>query len=953
MENRDSLHRRFTQRLAEAALLGGALLGLNGNTLLFANDAADAETQAQAWTDDAGHSADDMDRLFTLKVMPLLKEKCLGCHGNDADDMKGDYDVRTRDALLRGGESEEAAIIPGNAEDSPFYWAVTWDGLEMPPKENDRLTEAQTEIVRMWINAGAPWPSDERQKEIRDEESLVAENEDGVLVATSGGQADEWTYRRYQREEVWAFLPRQTEFEHDSIDEFINAKLDEKGIEPGPIASPETLVRRVYFDLIGLPPTPTQTREFLTAFEKDADAAWDALIEELLASPHYGERWGQHWLDVVRYADTGGFSNDYERSNAWRYRDYVIRSLNEDKPYDQFVMEQIAGDELHADKPANDPARVEAMIATGFLRMGPWDTAMVPQEEARQILRDDMVHSIGQSFLSMPMRCCKCHDHKFDPVPTRDYYRMYSAVSTAQPVEMEVPFIEDENTDGFQEGKQQTQALYDYAKTRVDRLVRKREAAAKAWYEEHDKPYKDLNARKGDPDDEKPPRAVGLSETEQGRLKVREQDVWIWNRRLERYEPMAQTVINAQDSWMNARKLRAPKTIKEDWIPENYIFNGGSLAAKGEAVTPGVLSGCGLPVEGAPEEDPFALPNTLTGRRLELAKWIANPENPMSTRSIVNRIWQHHFNQGIVATPNNFGVKGAAPTHPELLDWLTGEFLANDWSIKSIHRMILHSDAYRRSIEHPNSEADPDNTWLARFSPRRLTAEEIRDSLLAVTGELNPTVGGLPARPEINMEVALEPRMIQFSIAPAYQPSRTPEQRNRRSIYAYRVRGQADPFLEVLNKPNPNDSADVRDAASVSPQAFTLLNSDLMTDRAIAMSVRLQREADQLADQIQRAFELSIGRIPTESQLRRMKQYVKDMTAYHNQLTPKPKTYPKEITRSLVEEFSGRPFEYTEWLPTFEDYQSDLKPWEVDGKTRALADMCLVLFNTNEFVFVD
>ncbi|MEO9931216.1 PSD1 and planctomycete cytochrome C domain-containing protein [Rhodopirellula bahusiensis] len=945
MENRDSLMRIFAASIAALLIGGGSLLSNNG-ALVHADEATHP-------AGDANHSADDIDRLFTLKVMPLLTEKCLGCHGTDADDIKGDYDVRNREALLRGGESEEAAIIPGNAEDSPFFWAVNWDGLEMPPKENDRLDEKQIEIVRMWIDAGAPWPSEERQQEIRLEESMVAENEDGVLMATSGGQGDEWTYRRYNKDEVWAFLPRQTEFEHDSVDAFVNAKLDENGLKPAPDADPNTLIRRVYFDMLGLPPTPTQTRQFLTAWEDDSEAAWNNLIEELLASPHYGERWGQHWLDVVRYADTGGFSNDYERSNAWRYRDYVIRSLNEDKPYNQFIIEQVAGDEMHADKSANDPARIEAQIATGFLRMGPWDTAMVPLEEARQIMRDDMVHSIGQSFLSMPMRCCKCHDHKFDPVPTQDYYRMYSAVSTAQPVEAEAPFLSEENLTGFEEGKQQTQALYEYAKTRADRLTRQREQAARDWYAEHDKEYKDLNARKNDSDEEKPPRAVGLSEMEQGRLKVREQDVWIWNRRLERYQPMVQTVVNAQDTWMNARKLRAPEKIKEGWRPESFIFNGGSLAAPGDPVTPGVLSGCNLPVEGAPESDPYALPDTLNGRRLGLAKWIANPDNPMSTRSIVNRIWQHHFGLGIVATPNNFGVKGATPTHPELLDWMADTFVKNGWSIKSMHRLILQSHAYRRSTEHEDADKDPDNSWFARYSPRRMTAEEIRDSLLAVTGELNPDVGGLPARPEINMEVALEPRMIQFSIAPAYQPSRTPEERNRRSIYSYRVRGQADPFLEVLNKPNPNDSADLRDAASVSPQAFTLLNSDVMTDRSIAMSVRLQRESDQLTDRINRAFELILGRRPTKSQMQRMKTYVNDMTEYHSQIKPKPRTYPTEITRSLVEEFSGRPFEYTEWLPSFEDYQSDLKPWEVDSKTRALADMCLVLFNANEFVFID
>ena len=355
----------------------------------------------------------------------------------------------------------------------------------------------------------------------------------------------------------------------------------------------------------------------------------------------------------------------------------------------------------------------------------------------------------------------------------------------------------EENLAGFEEGKQQTQALYDYAKTRADRLTRQREEAARDWYAEHGKEYKSLNARKDDPDAEKPPRAVGLSEMEQGRLKVREQDVWIWNRRLERYQPMVQTVVNAQDTWMNARKLRAPEKIKEDWRPESFIFNGGSLAAHGDPVTPGVLSGLqSARLKVLPTMILTLYRIRLNGRRLGLAKWIAHPDNPMSTRSIVNRIWQHHFGRGIVATPNNFGGERCfADSSWNWLDWMADTFVKNGWSIKSMHRLILQSDAYRRSTEHSAADKDPDNTWFARYSPRRMTAEEIRDSLLAVTGELNPVVGGLPARPEINMEVALEPRMIQFSIAPAYQPSRTPEERNRRSIYSYRVRGQAESVL--------------------------------------------------------------------------------------------------------------------------------------------------------------
>ena len=472
-----------------------------------------------------------------------------------------------------------------------------------------------------------------------------------------------------------------------------------------------------------------------------------------------------------------------------------------------------------------------------------------------------------------------------------------------------------------------------------------------AWDYISEKDRKDL------PDDVKPPRYVGLDHVEQGQLKVREQDEWIWNRRLERYKPMAQSVYNGGDvdfKWNGARKLR----IQEDpTVPESFILTGGALEARGEKVRPGVLSAIGVPVDGAPAEDPFSLPEGLEGRRLALAKWVADPRNPLTTRSIVNRIWQYHFGKPLAGNPNNFGAKGKKPTHPKLLDWLAAVFVEKGWSIKSMHRTIMTSRVYRQAGMHPQLEAlrakDPDNELLAYFPPRRLTAEEIRDSLLSITGELvSDSHGGLPIKPEINMEVALQPRMIQFSLAPAYQPSPTPELRNRRTIYAYRVRGMADPFLEIFNQPNPNDSCEMRDVASVSPQVFTLLNSDVITDRSVAFALSLEDESSDLGSQIRHGFVRALGREPDTSEVRRMETYVREMRAYHAGITPEPVRFPTRITRSLVEEFSGEPFEYEEILPVFENYQPDAKPADVSADTRALADFCLLLFNSNEFVHV-
>ena len=905
----------------------------------------------------------DVDRDFTLKVLPLLKDKCFGCHGNDSEDLRGDFDMRSREALLQGGETEEPSIVPGNASESVLVHSIRWQSSEMPPKANDRLSEDQIRIIERWIDVGAPWPDDDTRDTILKAERDVPINKDGMLVLTSGGLSDEWSYRRYDPEAVWAFMPlvrpsiavssEGAAIGDHPIDYFINRRLAGEGLTAAPSSDPRTLLRRASYDLLGLPPTPEQKSKFLNDWQRDPTLAWSTLISELLASPHYGERWAQHWLDVVRYADTGGMSNDYERSNAWRYRDYVIRAFNDDKPYDQFVIEQIAGDEL----PESDaPDRI---VATGFLRMGPFDTAMVAQDESKQFYRDDIVHSVGQSFLSMPMRCCKCHDHKFDPIPTRDYYRFYATFASTQPAEMPVGFSDRENTSRFDEGRAHVESLLEYAKDQAGELEKKQEDAARQWYTERDLPYKNEEDRRDDAEDIKPPRAVGLTQSEQGRLKVRRQDVWIWTRRLERYQPMAQAVYCGPDQRLNAKKLRKPEKLskkQKDWKPESFIFSGGSLSAQGERVTPGVLSGCGLAVEGAPTSDPYALPSNILGRRLALAKWIVDPGNPLTARSFVNRLWQHHFGHGLVRTPNNFGVKGNAPSHPELLDWLASEFIDGGMTLKRMHHMIMMSDTYRRSAVDPRPETltdvDTDNRLLSHFPARRLTAEEIRDSMLVATGELNPEIGGLPAMPEINREVALEPRMIQFSLAPAYQPSRTPSERNRRSIYAYRVRGQADPFLEVMNKPGPNDSCDLRDDAAVSPQAFTMINSDLVSDRAIALALRVSKSKNSLNDQINQAFLLALGREAKEAEQRRLSAYVREMIDYHEHIQPEPVIYPTEITRSLVEELSGRTFEYTEWLSVFEDYVADTKPSQVDAKTRALADLCLLLFNTHEFMYV-
>ncbi|MEZ6056740.1 MAG: PSD1 and planctomycete cytochrome C domain-containing protein [Planctomycetaceae bacterium] len=931
----------------------------------------------------AGHARADQaahEREFTLKVLPLLKSKCFACHGEGGEKPKGDLDVTSRDGLLKGGESG-AAVVSKKPDESLVFQAVNWDGLEMPPKANDRLTQQQVEIVRRWIAAGAPWPDEATQKKHWEEERQTPMTADGMLVATSGGLSDAWTYRRYQPADLWAFQPvKKPELPSsvpNAIDHFHKSKLQLSGNEPAPTADPRTLIRRASFDLIGLPPTPEEVDQFVAAWKADSVKAWDDLVDRLLASPHYGERWAQHWFDVARYADTGGMANDFERSNMWRYRDYVIRSLNADKPYDRFVLEQLAGDEL-ADAAAlerlgDDAAKLaevrksgdyteqeaEWIVASSFLRIGPWDNAMVMPPQARQIYVDDVVNAVGQTFLATTMRCFKCHDHKFDPLPTRDYYRVYATFAGTQMAERPLRFTRDENREGFAEGRAFVEHMLRHATTEKEKILAKQEAAAKEWYEEHQLPYKPEDARKNDPDDQKPPRHVGLDHIDEGQLKVREQDEWIWQRALERYEPMVNAVYDGADlgmAWNAAKKLRMPAKVNTNWQPVSYILLGGALEATGDPVQPGVLSALGVPV-AAPATDPNLLPEDITQRRIALAKWITDPRNPLTARAIVNRVWQYHFGKPLAGNPNNFGVKGAKPTHPELLDWLAADLVEHGWQLKRLHKLIMTSRAYQMSGSHPQSDelfkTDPNNDLLAFFPARRLTAEELRDAMLSITGELNPAMGGLPVFPEMNLEAAIQPRMIQFSLAPAYQPSRTPRERNRRSIYAYRGRGLHDPFLEVFNQPNPNDSCDLRDVAAVSPQAFTLLNSDVMSDRSIALALRVEREAKLLDEQVSHVFQLTLHRSPTNTEADRLTGYVRRMQTYHRNTKPIATKYPTEITRSLVEEFSGKSFDYVEILPTFEDYVPDTKPSDVSAETRALADLCLLLFNSHEFTHVN
>ncbi len=530
------------------------------------------------------------ERLFALKIRPLLAEKCLACHGKDKGKIESGLDLTSREGMLKGGEVSHQVLVPKNAAKSLLYVATTWEdpSCEMPPKENDRLTKEQTWVIRDWINAGAPWPSEEKIARILKAKKSEAGQ---ITVKTSGGLSEEWDNRTYNIADLWAYQPitkpavpwdalKENQTRHP-IDAFIQRKLNKQNLQSAPQTDSLTLLRRVTYDLTGLPPTPEEVQAFL-----HDGKTYEAKIDELLNSPRYGEQWARHWLDVTRYGDTSGFSRDDPRPHAWRYRDYVIRSFNEGKPFDQFVIEQIAGDELDETNPEN-------LIAAGFLRMGPWEhTGMSVAAVTRQQYLDDVTNAIGETFLGQVLRCAKCHDHKFDPIPTRDYYRIMAAFAPVQLAEREVAFLPEENTDGLKDLKTRYEKLLRDAQQELAAIRRKNQQAEIGWLKEQgiETNLKQLKATiKKLPDDKRPPRDIGLDYTDLGVQKVLRKRIEYFERMLLTAEPYAQSVYSGPPRLYrsNLTMMPMPKRHAGEAEPV-FILKGGSLEVAGRSRRAGV-----------------------------------------------------------------------------------------------------------------------------------------------------------------------------------------------------------------------------------------------------------------------------------------------------------------------------------------------------------------------------
>ena len=640
---------------------------------------------------------------------------------------------------------------------------------------------------------------------------------------------------------------RHTDRIANGIDDFIQAALEEKGLTLAPAASARTLVRRVCFDLIGLPPTPAE----VDAFVGDPDPkAYEKLVDKLLDDSRYGERWARFWLDLARYADTAGYEGDPDLPNAWRYRDYVIDAFNQDKPYDQFVIEQIAGDEAEEIMGAGDlpDPKPESTVALTFLRLAPFTE---PRGDAsRHEMLSEMTATVSSVFLGLTVGCAQCHNHKYDRIPTKDFYRMKAFFSTVQ-LQRPLP------GDIFQIGGPLPAAFYRKGeKEWAAKLTDQRNAELaepRSLVAALDK-IEDVG-KKSDPKILLTPEQREQRSKAKARIRLLEQD-------LKRLQPVA----------MSLRHSYGPPF--EPGVPETRVLNRGEWDKPGEVVEPGFPSVITGNQDPAPIRlDPFKRWPTRS-RRLTLAQWIASAENPMTARVMVNRLWDWHFGRGLVATPSDFGKLSGGASHPGLIDWLARRFVDSKWSVKAMHRLIVNSATYRQSSRHHDSKAetaDPENTLLWRFRPRRLEAEAVRDAVLAVSGRLNPEQSGLPIFPPLPEGLAEEVKYDDSKWAAQDGP-----EGRKRSIYIYQQRSMTMPFMQTFDSVVCDASRDRRQVSVTPLQALAMYNGRFANEEATHFAARVRKHAGESpVAQVQMAFKIALGREPSSDESERMQALMK------------------------------------------------------------------------------
>ena len=783
-------------------------------------------------------------KFFETQVQPILQPNCMRCHGGEK--AAGGLRLTSREAVLKGGKSGPSVNLaqPGK---SLLVEAINYtnEDLQMPP--SGPLARTQIDIITRWVKMGLPWTP---------EKSSAAKG--------SAPHADRHGPPPVNAETMkfWSFQPvkrpavpvvKNKSWVTNAVDNFVLAKLEAGGLKPAPPVGKAALLRRAYYDLTGLPPSPDEVKAFLV--DKSAHA-YEKVVDRLLASPQYGERWGRHWLDLVRYAETNSFERDDPKPFAWRYRDYVISSLNEDKPYDQFVREQLAGDEL-------DKVTPETITATGYYRLGQWDDEPSDADQARYDELDDIVATTSQVYLGMTVNCARCHDHKIDPIPQKDYYSMLSffqgvtrygnrsaesvAKNSLRPIGPE-----DEQTRYEKEATDYKARLDDF-KTQLAEIEK--------------------------------PAIADFSPVEKEEFKHKQNRVPLLKKRVPAKLSEAQfkkyvEVAREQDELMKAppKGLEQALAVTESGPvpPKTHVLMRGNPHVPGDVVETAFLSVLAPPAPVIANPAPDA---KSSGRRLALANWITSKENQLTARVMVNRVWQHHFGRGIVRSPNNFGFLGTAPTHPELLDWLASEFTRNGWKLKALHKLMMMSSTYRMSAQADAKALakDPENNLMWRFDMRRLDAEEIRDAILAVNGSLNLKAGGPSIYPTIPKEV-----LAGQSRPGSGWGKSSPEEMARRSVYIHIKRSLTVPLLASFDAADTDFTCPTRFATTQPTQALSMVNSDFMAEQARLFVRYLKKEAGaNPAAQVKLGLWRVLQREPSEKEVARGVKLLESLRQKH------------------------------------------------------------------------
>jgi hypothetical protein len=770
-------------------------------------------------------------RYFEEKVRPILAANCYKCHGSEQQ--KGKLRLDLREMALGGGESG-AVIVPGAPEKSLLVEAVKWESLEMPP--SGRLSEQNIATLQEWIKLGAPMPKDHGAA--------------GVELRTSRGViTDEdrqwWAFQPIRRPGVPEIRNPQSAI-RSPIDAFLQATMAAEGLTPAPEADRRTLIRRLSWDLIGLPPSADEADVFGADQRPDA---YERLADRLLTSPQHGERWARHWLDLVRYAESDGYKQDAYRPEAWRYRDYVIRSLNADKPYSQFVLEQLAGDEAAP----HDP---DALIATGYLRLGIYEYNQRDVRTHWANILNDLTDVTADVFLGMGLSCARCHDHKFDPILQKDYYRLQAFFA---------PILWRENVPAASADEiaayQRDLAAWEEKTAEIRRQLAEIEEPIKrnAMQTTLVKFPDDLQELLAKSPQERDPYETQLAylcifQATDGegkadiaaKLKGEKKERWEHlKRQLAEYDVHRPKLIPIIPAVTDVGPV-APVVS----IPGRRSVAGGGRVA--EPIEPGPLS--------VLDPEPLTIPppptSLTTGRRTALAQWITSPDNPLAPRVLANRLWQYHFGRGLAEAPSDFGRLGQPPSHPELLDYLAADLIDRGWSLKRLHRQLVISAAYRQASHGPavaaSAAKDPLNRFVSRMTVRRLSAEQIRDAAIAASGELDPRIGGEGG-----------------------DSGKTA----RRAIYLKFFRNKQDATLDVFDVPDGQFSAPIRNVTTTPTQSLFMINGPWMLSRAKALASKLDDSSATLDQRVTAAYRAALGREPDADELRAAREFLQTSDA--------------------------------------------------------------------------